>query len=166
MARRADGRREHLLEAHGEGVHLVVVTGGNVVALTMDGPSTRDSDICGTGRNTARMGSVGARANGRGQWHWQNTDVRRLRGTMQPARGFAGWWGGGGLGRRWLGCVFDASAEQSTSQKIGEAGIRWARPGCHWETAVDRRSGRKAGTHPEVNERTRTRSWTLGRGVY
>jgi hypothetical protein len=56
---------------------------------------------------------------------------------------FAGWWGGGGLGRRWLGCVFDASAEQSTSQMIGEGGR--GPSVTHGRTAVDGRNEEDAG---------------------
>ena len=61
---------------------------------------------------------------------------------MQPAReALAGWWGGGGLGRRWLGCVFDASAEQSTSQMIGEGGHLLGETRLSLATAGDRRNG-------------------------
>jgi hypothetical protein len=168
---RARGDREHLLRLHGVGGHSVVVHGRNVVALTMNGPSTRDSGRCGTERNTAQTGvsrNTGYVARTMALTKNSSKLSAVCEKTMQPARGFAGWRGGGGLGRRWLGCVFDASAEQSTSQKIGEGGRSVGEARLSLSNSGRQRQPKGKETElTQMSTSGRGRDcWALGRGVY
>jgi hypothetical protein len=104
----------------------------------------------GIDRTQRRRSSVGR----------QCSAVQMQQRSQQEA--FAGWWGGGGLGRRWLGCVFDASAEQSTSQMIGEGGR--GPSVTHGRTAADRPDGGKAGN--SRRQATSERCAVLGSAAY